>query len=51
MVRLLPPYVITEQEIDEALPLLEAAIAATVATKHMEPTAADYAEHADKAKR
>lgn len=27
VVRLLPPYVITEQEIDEALPLLEAAIA------------------------
>jgi predicted acetylornithine/succinylornithine family transaminase len=26
VVRLLPPYVITEQEIDEALPLLEAAI-------------------------
>ncbi len=27
VVRLLPPYVITEQELDEALPLLEAAIA------------------------
>jgi acetylornithine/N-succinyldiaminopimelate aminotransferase len=27
VIRLLPPYVITEQEIDEALPLLEAAIA------------------------
>ena len=27
VVRLLPPYVITEQEVDEALPLLEAAIA------------------------
>jgi predicted acetylornithine/succinylornithine family transaminase len=48
VVRLLPPYVITEQEIDEALPLLEAAIAATVATEH---AAADYAEHAAKAKR
>jgi len=31
VVRLLPPYVITEREIDEALPLLEAAIAAGVA--------------------
>jgi acetylornithine/succinyldiaminopimelate/putrescine aminotransferase len=30
VVRLLPPYVITEKEIDEALPLLEAAIAASV---------------------
>ena len=30
VVRLLPPFVITEREIDEALPLLEAAIAATV---------------------
>ena len=30
VVRLLPPYVITEREIDEALPLLEAAIAAVV---------------------
>ena len=29
VIRLLPPYVITEQEIDEALPLLEAAIEAT----------------------
>jgi acetylornithine/succinyldiaminopimelate/putrescine aminotransferase len=26
VIRLLPPYVITEREIDEALPLLEAAI-------------------------
>src|SRR5579872_39030 len=31
VVRMLPPYVITEREIDEALPLLEAAIAAGVA--------------------
>jgi len=30
VVRLLPPYVITEQEIDEALPLLEAAIRTAV---------------------
>jgi acetylornithine/N-succinyldiaminopimelate aminotransferase len=30
VVRLLPPYVITEREIDEALPLLEAAIATVV---------------------
>ncbi|HEY2432705.1 MAG TPA: acetylornithine/succinylornithine family transaminase [Vicinamibacterales bacterium] len=30
VLRLLPPYVITEQEIDEALPRLEAAIAAVV---------------------
>ena len=30
VIRLLPPYVISEQEIDEALPLLEAAIASTV---------------------
>jgi acetylornithine/succinyldiaminopimelate/putrescine aminotransferase len=30
VVRLLPPYVITESEIDEALPLLEAAIATAV---------------------
>jgi acetylornithine/succinyldiaminopimelate/putrescine aminotransferase len=30
VVRLLPPYVITEKEIDEALPLLEAAIASVV---------------------
>ena len=30
VVRLLPPYVITESEIDEALPLLEAAIATVV---------------------
>jgi acetylornithine/succinyldiaminopimelate/putrescine aminotransferase len=30
VVRLLPPYIITEQEIDEALPLLEAAIATAV---------------------
>ena len=30
VVRLLPPYVITEREIDEALPLLEAAIDAAV---------------------
>ena len=30
VIRLLPPYVITESEIDEALPLLEAAIAAAV---------------------
>ena len=30
VVRLLPPFVITEREIDEALPLLEAAIAAAV---------------------
>ena len=29
VIRLLPPYVITEREIDEALPLLEAAIEAT----------------------
>jgi acetylornithine/succinyldiaminopimelate/putrescine aminotransferase len=29
VIRLLPPYVITEQEIDEALPVLEAAIEAT----------------------
>jgi len=29
VVRLLPPYVITEKEIDEALPLLESAIAST----------------------
>jgi acetylornithine/succinyldiaminopimelate/putrescine aminotransferase len=32
VVRLLPPYVITEQEIDEALPLLEAAIATATET-------------------
>ncbi|HWJ57790.1 MAG TPA: aminotransferase class III-fold pyridoxal phosphate-dependent enzyme, partial [Vicinamibacterales bacterium] len=31
VVRLLPPYVITERDIDEALPLLEAAIVAAVA--------------------
>ena len=30
VIRLLPPYVITESEIDEALPLLEAAIATVV---------------------
>ena len=30
VIRLLPPYIITEQEIDEALPLLEAAIDASV---------------------
>jgi len=30
VVRLLPPYIITEQEIDEALPLLEAAIRTAV---------------------
>jgi acetylornithine/N-succinyldiaminopimelate aminotransferase len=30
VIRLLPPYVITESEIDEALPLLEAAIAVAV---------------------
>ncbi|HYT67424.1 MAG TPA: acetylornithine/succinylornithine family transaminase [Vicinamibacterales bacterium] len=30
VLRLLPPFVITEQEIDEALPLLEAAIASAV---------------------
>ena len=30
VIRLLPPYVITETEIDEALPLLEAAIASAV---------------------
>jgi acetylornithine/succinyldiaminopimelate/putrescine aminotransferase len=30
VIRLLPPYVITEREIDEALPLLEAAIASAV---------------------
>jgi len=30
VIRLLPPYVITEQEIDEALPLLEAAIRTAV---------------------
>jgi acetylornithine/succinyldiaminopimelate/putrescine aminotransferase len=30
VVRLLPPYVITETEIDEGLPLLEAAIASAV---------------------
>jgi predicted acetylornithine/succinylornithine family transaminase len=30
VIRLLPPYVITEKEIDEALPLLEAAIASAV---------------------
>ena len=30
VVRLLPPFIITEREIDEALPLLEAAIAAAV---------------------
>jgi acetylornithine/N-succinyldiaminopimelate aminotransferase len=30
VVRLLPPYIITEPEIDEALPLLEAAIASAV---------------------
>jgi len=29
VVRLLPPYVITEKEVDEALPLLEAAIEST----------------------
>jgi predicted acetylornithine/succinylornithine family transaminase len=34
VVRLLPPYVITEKEIDEALPLLEAAIAAAVEGPH-----------------
>ena len=28
VIRLLPPFVITEREIDEALPLLEAAIVA-----------------------
>jgi acetylornithine/succinyldiaminopimelate/putrescine aminotransferase len=31
VVRLLPPYIITEREIDEALPLLEAAIRVGVA--------------------
>jgi len=30
VIRLLPPFVITERDIDEALPLLEAAIAAAV---------------------
>ena len=30
VIRLLPPYVITEREVDEALPLLEASIAAAV---------------------
>jgi acetylornithine/N-succinyldiaminopimelate aminotransferase len=30
VIRLLPPYIITEQEIDEALPLLEAAIRSAV---------------------
>jgi predicted acetylornithine/succinylornithine family transaminase len=30
VIRLLPPYIITEREIDEALPLLEAAIASAV---------------------
>jgi acetylornithine/succinyldiaminopimelate/putrescine aminotransferase len=30
VIRLLPPYVITEREIDEALPLLEASIVAVV---------------------
>ena len=30
VIRLLPPYVITERDIDEALPLLEAAIGAVV---------------------
>jgi acetylornithine/succinyldiaminopimelate/putrescine aminotransferase len=30
VVRLLPPYVITQTEIDEALPLLEQSIAAAV---------------------
>jgi len=30
VVRLLPPYVISAQEIDEALPLLEAAIASAL---------------------
>jgi acetylornithine/N-succinyldiaminopimelate aminotransferase len=30
VIRLLPPYVITEREIDEALPLLEAAVASAV---------------------
>jgi acetylornithine/succinyldiaminopimelate/putrescine aminotransferase len=30
VIRLLPPYVITEREIDEALPVLEAAIVAAV---------------------
>jgi len=30
VIRLLPPYVITESEVDEALPLLEAAIASAV---------------------
>jgi acetylornithine/succinyldiaminopimelate/putrescine aminotransferase len=30
VIRLLPPFVITEKEIDEAMPLLEAAIAAAV---------------------
>jgi acetylornithine/N-succinyldiaminopimelate aminotransferase len=30
VIRLLPPYVITERDIDEALPLLEAALAAVV---------------------
>jgi acetylornithine/N-succinyldiaminopimelate aminotransferase len=30
VIRLLPPYIITESEIDEALPLLEAAIASAV---------------------
>ena len=34
VVRLLPPYVITEREVDEALPLLEAAIAAGVAASN-----------------
>ena len=30
VIRLLPPYVITKSEIDEALPLLEAAITSAV---------------------
>jgi len=34
VVRLLPPYVITEKEIDEALPLLGAAIASAVEGPH-----------------
>jgi predicted acetylornithine/succinylornithine family transaminase len=36
VVRLLPPYVITEREIDEALPLLEAAIVAVVESERAE---------------
>jgi acetylornithine/succinyldiaminopimelate/putrescine aminotransferase len=32
VIRLLPPYVITEREIDEALPILEEAIASAPGT-------------------